>query len=400
VSGARESVSYRRAAQVVALVRVGALPVLLLCEWLVDRKWLSSKPFYLVLAAAALYALGTLVASIRSPERPKGGFRPYAVLDLTFLAGLAVASGGAHSQVRYAFPIVPLGAGFVSQPRDTAAALVGALCAWLAVGLSDPLVEGGWDWKYVAVQTLGLGYGGGAALALSFVLSGWRRRLEGLARARQELVGQAQEAAERERRKLAYALHDEAIQNLLSAKLELGRVRRGDREAMERAEGALTETVAQLRGATFELHPRVLDELGLEAALRQVAERSSGEGGLRIDVAVDPAATGIYDGLLFSLARELLSNAVRHSHAREVRLALLRQDGQVVLTVQDDGRGFSVSEREAARREGHIGLAASAERVEAAGGALAIRSSPGEGTHVRVSLPERPARLSNSSVKA
>ncbi|MDX6671622.1 MAG: two-component system, NarL family, sensor kinase, partial [Solirubrobacteraceae bacterium] len=91
--------------------------------------------------------------------------------------------------------------------------------------------------------------------------------------------------------------------------------------------------------------------------------------------------------LLASLARELLANAARHARAREVSVAVTREDGHVLLRVSDDGEGITPGRVEAARAEGHIGLAAQRARVEALSGWFAVSGSEGGGTTVVAAIP-------------
>ena len=106
---------------------------------------------------------------------------------------------------------------------------------------------------------------------------------------------------------------------------------------------------------------------------------------------MDPAVEGRQDQLLFSLARELLSNAVRHASATRVALRVAREPGALVLEIDDDGVGICEEAREQAVSRGHIGLASCVERVEALGGEVAIQSADGAGTHIRVTVPSRRA---------
>lgn len=218
-------------------------------------------------------------------------------------------------------------------------------------------------------------------------LSERSRRVAELAEGRGRLVAQALDAEDRERRALAEALHDEAIQNLLAAGHDLEDAAEGSEDGLGRARFAISLTVRQLREAVFELHPAVLRHAGLAAALRAVAAQQGRRGGFEARVEVDESATGIADSLVYSLAREQLVNAAKHAAATRVRVTLARRGEQIGLEVADDGRGMEPETRRRAAREGHIGLASSAERVEALGGRLEIESAPGEGTTLRTTLP-------------
>jgi two-component system NarL family sensor kinase len=109
--------------------------------------------------------------------------------------------------------------------------------------------------------------------------------------------------------------------------------------------------------------------------------------GAEITVAVDPAASGRHDELIVVLARELLNNAVKHSHASRVEVTVGADAERLELTVRDDGQGFDPSRRAVSLLDGHIGLASSEQRVLSAGGHLMVSSTPGAGTTVQVTLP-------------
>jgi two-component system NarL family sensor kinase len=199
-------------------------------------------------------------------------------------------------------------------------------------------------------------------------------------------------AEDRERRRLADALHDEAIQNLMAARQELASALEGDETSAETVEIGLDRTIRQLRDAVFQLHPYVLEHAGLEAALRAVADEQGRRGGFSWSLQVqEEAATG-QEALLLSVARELLVNAAKHAQATHVSVAVRREGPSVLLTVSDDGRGVDLERIHAAPQEGHIGLASLAERVEAAGGTFTVHGAPQAGTTVRAALPARATR--------
>jgi signal transduction histidine kinase len=106
-------------------------------------------------------------------------------------------------------------------------------------------------------------------------------------------------------------------------------------------------------------------------------------------VAVTAAAAraDVDDEVVFAVGRELLTNAVRHAGARNVALSVDVDGDMVVVCCTDDGRGIAPGRRGEALEQGHLGLAASTERVEALGGNLSIVSEPGEGTRVRAVVP-------------
>ncbi len=209
-------------------------------------------------------------------------------------------------------------------------------------------------------------------------------RLAELSASRGRLVGQVLQAEETERRRLAEALHDEALQDLLSARHGLDS---GSETGTDRARKSIGRAIAQLRGAIFDLHPAVLEHAGLAAALHEVADNQAQRAGFQAKVEVAPGACGHHDTLLFVLGREQLTNAAKHAGASHVELMIGRENGVVVMQITDDGRGIDSERLGAAVEQGHIGLASSAERVEALGGELRIEPRPGGGTRIRTTLP-------------
>src|SRR3712207_6726154 len=118
-----------------------------------------------------------------------------------------------------------------------------------------------------------------AATLLSLVLTHRADEIAKLATSRGRLVAQALDAEDLARRRLAEALHDEALQNLLAARHEIGVGAGADVDLVVRG---LDETVTQLREAVFDLHPYLLEQAGLGVALRAVAERAARRGGFTV----------------------------------------------------------------------------------------------------------------------
>jgi two-component system, NarL family, sensor kinase len=369
-----------------AVIRLAALPVIFAGERLVEHPQLAGDPFPVVLAATAVYAIAAFVAS----RRPWGKAVPgvvWALLDLAFICALVYTSGGPFSEVRFAFFVLPVGAAFLLRPRETVIASVAVVVAYVAVSLPHPATQQGADLEFIVTQALYVGWVGLAAVVLSVILTRRGDRIDQLAALRGQLVAEALDAEDRERRRLAEALHDEAIQNLLAARQELREAELGDREGVHRARGVVDLTVDQLRGAVFDLHPYLLEQAGLPAALEAVAEEQGRRGRFHSRVRVGPDTSGEHDQLVLSLARELLVNAAKHSQAQEVTVAVARTDGQLMLEVADDGNGIPADRLTEAPGEGHIGLASCAQRVEALGGRFSVASRPSGGTRVRATLP-------------
>jgi len=140
--------------------------------------------------------------------------------------------------------------------------------------------------------------------------------------------------------------------------------------------------VKQLRRLCSDLRPPALDQLGLPAALRLLAQEMTVQG-LPVETYVedlsllDEAATGLY-----RICQEALSNAWRHAQASRAILTLACEENGIVLTIADDGRGFDPAS--VRWSNGRFGLMGMADLAEALGGILTIQSTPGQGTQVMV----------------
>jgi PAS domain S-box-containing protein len=219
-------------------------------------------------------------------------------------------------------------------------------------------------------------------------------RIVELAAARGRLVAQTLAAEDRARRSISEVLHDHALQDLLASRQDLVEVIEepdGDPERAVRAREGIERAVQLLRDAVFNLHPVVLEHAGLASAIRAVADHQGRRGEFECEIEVDDDATGVHDELVLSLARELLTNVAKHAEASHVKVHVRRKDDWIVLEVEDDGRGIERGRREAALREGHVGLASSAERVEALAGRFEVDGRADRGTRARAVLPARRA---------
>jgi two-component system NarL family sensor kinase len=370
-----------------ALLRLALVPVATLVEAIVPHPELNTDVFPAVLVAVAAYGLAMLGLELLAPDREPPPVVT-AVLDLLAIAALVYASGGARSELRLTFFVLPLGAALRLSPRITALWSLLALVAYLVVALPHPTTDRSRDIGFIVSQAVLLAWVSAAAIMLATLVQRRQGALEALAASRRRLARQALDAEARERRRLAEALHDEAIQNVLAARQEVADVARGVEGAADRARGALDEAQRQLRQEVFAMHPLGLERAGLGPVLETLAADAARRGGFATEVVVDPDAASVHADLLLATARELLANAAKHSGAREVDLRVDRQDGAVRLRVADDGRGVPAAQLDAAVAEGHIGLASLAERVEAVGGRFEVAPGPGgAGTLVTVLLP-------------
>jgi signal transduction histidine kinase len=204
-----------------------------------------------------------------------------------------------------------------------------------------------------------------------------------------------------ERSRLARDLHDALTQRLFGLNLTLeaaaataaGPDPAPTVEAIRQARELVDSALAELRSLIFELRPPALESDGLLGALRKHAELLSRAYGTPVTVIAGPSGPDRWSPaaarVLWRVAEEALSNAVRHAGASAVTVELSAEGdgrrGQTRLSVIDDGIGFDPEARSIASRR--LGLVSMRERIEAAGGTFEIVSAPGRGTTVRASAP-------------
>jgi two-component system NarL family sensor kinase len=374
------------AERIVAWLRLPLIALLALGEGLAHPNP-KRTAFLIALVLFSAWSAGALAWTYLRPVGERLALAATAV-DIAAISVLAVLSGGAFSHARLAFFIIPVAAAFRFRAWITAAAGLVATTAYVVQAVAHPAVAQPQAARFIATQAGFLAWVCLACALLSLMLERRTDLVNRLAEQRSQLLADALDAEQRERRALAETLHDHALQNLLSARQDLEEAAGADANpALARVDGALTDTLGQLREAVFELHPYVLEEAGLETAVRSVAQQAANRGGLALELDLRYEQRGPRDQLVFSAARELLTNVVRHAHADRVAVRLVQEDGRLELAVDDDGRGFPPERLAERLANGHVGLASQRVRIEAAGGTMQIASTPGEGTRVAIRLP-------------
>jgi signal transduction histidine kinase len=200
---------------------------------------------------------------------------------------------------------------------------------------------------------------------------------------------------EDERRQIALSLHDETSQTLAAAKNDLEMLKgyiSGSGEESERlfqeVRTNLLKITESTRRISYSLHPAMLDDLGLIPAIKWFAEKFVKGKKLRIEVesvGFDKEPPQQVSLTLYRVAQEALSNVLRHANAKRVNVTITKGYPNIIMIVEDDGKGFTMG-GDRARGTG-LGIVGMRERVESHGGKLRIRSAPGEGTRVRVTIP-------------
>jgi two-component system NarL family sensor kinase len=373
-----------------AILRVVAVPVLLVGETYVTRSEETDTGFSVVLALFALYAVMTLALA----GRPAGRWGvALAGSDVAFAGALTYTSGGAFSQLRLAFLLPIVTTVFRSRPWLTAGATGVAIAVYVGQSLPHPSTHSRSDASsFIAVQVVYVTWLGLALTLLSLLLTRREQAVRRLSAQRQRLVSEVYGAEERERQRLAEDLHDNAIQHLLAARRELaGPAERDVESSQARAFTGLVEALTQLRATVADLHPHLLDQLGLPAALDQAAAQAGRRGTFEVELDMGGyTSEGPNDRVLLRSATELLANVERHARAGHASVSLATAGRDDVLRVTDDGVGFDLEDVLSRVRPGHIGLLSLRERVEALGGVLRIETRPGSGTTATLRLPRQP----------
>lgn len=218
------------------------------------------------------------------------------------------------------------------------------------------------------------------------------RRLQSSQQEQERLLRHALDASDAERHRIAADLHDGVVQELTGVSLTLaarGRSESVDSQQALDASAAIRSSVKSLRSLLVEIYPANLQEEGLQSAIGDLVNTVAARGiatRLIADLGtteIDPDASAF----VYRAAQEALRNVISHAAATEVRVSLDVEDGSLRLLVDDNGQGFSSDLLNERATDGHVGLRSLAELAIDLGGSLEVRSTPGTGTRVQLSIP-------------
>jgi signal transduction histidine kinase len=307
------------------------------------------------------------------PLRPWGAAATWRQLAYHLLGLVIGGAGGAL--VAVCWLALPLGAGFAVDlwvEGGRGAAALGFVVLGVAVTLAAPWVARGVAGVDEAAARALLGPGRAEELTL---------RVQSLARSRAEIVA----ATDAERRRIERDLHDGTQQRLVSLAMHLGMARTSltdagepARQAIAKAHDEAVAALAELREFVRGLHPAVLNDRGLDAALPGIVARAPLPVRLRVDLA--SRCSPSIEAVAYFVVSEALTNVAKHARASHCEVTVERRGDRLLVVVGDDGQG-------GAAPAGGSGLDGLAQRAAAVDGTLTIDSPPGGPTRITVELP-------------
>lgn len=212
----------------------------------------------------------------------------------------------------------------------------------------------------------------------------------------QRLSAELRHAQENERRRMARELHDGVAQILSSLSIHIDLLDNlvtglpSAKERLGQIKLLLEQALNEVRGLVWTMRPPALDDLGLPDALRGLVANLSRDGRIDIALQIDdslPALAPIVATTLYRIIQEALSNVLQHSHASQVSVHLGTTNGTLHLTITDNGQGFDPAALALVSQDRRgIGLWSMRERAEEVGGTFSLRSAPGQGTTIVVTI--------------
>jgi signal transduction histidine kinase len=238
------------------------------------------------------------------------------------------------------------------------------------------------------------------------------RQLEILNMELRSLSGRLIALQDEERRRFARELHDGLGQELTAAKMAIDSIllpgpNEFNRRAVEQASSLIDGAIQQVRSVSHLMHPPLLDEIGLDAALSWYSEGLTKRSGISTAIELDPAdfprLTPNLETMVFRIVQEALTNVFRHSAAKKCWVSVVKQESRLQVTVRDDGKGIA-NEIAAFNPESiGVGIGGIRQRIKEVGGTLSLRNARPKGAILEATIPITVASLrarSSSNRKA
>ena len=207
------------------------------------------------------------------------------------------------------------------------------------------------------------------------------------------------ETQEMERQRIARDLHDSTVQSLtgmiykteLCSKLVDTNTERCKQE-LNNVSKALHDIVNEMRDLIYNLHPMSYDDMGLYTTVKKEFSKLETDGNIELHYHIKGNLNDIKPVIsltLFRIVQELCNNILKHADAKNVDVSFVRKEDNLSITIQDDGKGFRMDKLQNQVREDHSGFGISImrERIYLLSGNFDIKSSEGEGTRVKISVP-------------
>jgi len=222
------------------------------------------------------------------------------------------------------------------------------------------------------------------------------RQLEILNMELRSLSGRLIAMQDEERRRFARELHDGLGQELTAAKMAIDSIllpgpNEFNRQALEQASSLVDGAIQQVRSVSHLLHPPLLDEIGLDAALSWYSEGLTKRSGIATSIELDPPnfprLTPSMETMVFRIVQEALTNVFRHSSAKNCWVSVGKGEGSVQVTVRDDGKGISEEIAKFNPETIGVGIGGIRQRIKEVGGMLSLRNGTPNGAILEATIP-------------
>lgn len=383
----------------IAWMAVGATTLLPTPPWLHKVWWHMALAMSLgfVLLTPAVLSLANPASSLRRNRPPLRKVVTITVLSLALLwLGWREFGSMETTMPLLLITPVPLLIYVALRAQMPGVSIVNMLLGIMAISLSytshGPFIQPDPRATTLSVQ---LWMAGMSVASLCFAaLVEQRRAVQGALSASHDevrlLAGRLIVAQEQERERIARDLHDDINQRLAVASMRLSALRQKiadhHRSEISQLQSELIALSGDIRQLSHGLHPSMLMQIGLAAALEDLCLAHRYRHGPAIELRIPSPPDGLPDDValcLYRVAQEAMGNAVKHAQARRIEIVLQVDATRVDLDVRDDGQGFDMQARD---RRG-LGLQSISERVKLLGGSYRLHSAPGKGTELGVSIP-------------
>ena len=208
----------------------------------------------------------------------------------------------------------------------------------------------------------------------------------------QHLSDHLRSVQEKERGNISREIHDEIAQNLARILMDIQNVKKKCEEeelqTLNNASELVDETIQSVRRIATELRPRILDDVGLIAAVQWQVNQSRARDELDIELSYEPEEFSLEHEMavdIFRIVQESLHNVTKHADASTARIKLQQTDREVIVSIADNGNGF---EKDALQSASSLGIVGMRERARRWNGNFSVSSSPGKGTRIDVAIPD------------